>query len=93
MILKIIRDITITIEGKQEALKKGELWCLPSDIQSELIDECYAINFYGKVNSLYKEKIIPIKTKQKEKKPVKLQGVQSIQKNSKIKRLIKNLLS
>jgi len=93
MIVKIIRDININIEGKQEALKKGELWCLPFDIQSQLIDECYGVHFYGKVNNLYKEKIIPIKTKQKEKNPVKLQGVQSIEKNSKIKRLIKTLLS
>jgi hypothetical protein len=89
MIVKIIRDITINIEGKQEALKKGELWCLPFDIQSQLIDECYAINFYGKVNSLYKEKHIPIKTKQK---TVKSEPVRIKQKNSRIKDLINSLI-
>jgi hypothetical protein len=88
MIVKIIRDININIEGKQEHLKKGELWCLPIDIQSQLVEECYVVNFYGKVNHLYKEKIITVKKNVHKKS----EGIQPNIKHSKIKTLIDTLL-
>ena len=92
MIVKIIREITLTIDNNKESLKKGDLWCLPHEVASQLIDECYAVIFYGKVNSIYKEKYIPTKKADKIK-TVKDEGIQANRKHSKMKRLINTLLS